>query len=354
MKRFYGVVLTMALAAGPAWANPTVSGVIEQAGNGILVIRNKQSGKVWRGRLVPNAKCTTNLTKGHEVAVRIKGAMNEVPLQFDMVTDWNNSEEIISRTAVAPYFTRMGDTVVNGGVAGKAPGAPDMGKQTNPGAFAVNGAAPHLNPMKVPNLTAPAAQDPGNANMQAGTPGFQSGPVNPGPTASPTNQGGPPQAPGLQPSQPGAPLGQDPYANPYANPAMNPYASNPAMNPYQNPAMMNPAMNPANTNLSMNSLLNGDNEENNGSAPGLGGPSIYANAGFGQGQPVTIQGMVLRSDPRTRTLMIQSMGSQSVQNVILGTQAVMPPVRDGQMVTITGVSTPQGFIEAQQVTPLAP
>jgi cytochrome c-type biogenesis protein CcmE len=65
-----------------------------------------------------------------------------------------------------------------------------------------------------------------------------------------------------------------------------------------------------------------------------------------------MQATVLRCDPATRSLVVQAVGTQIPQNVVVNPQMMMPMLREGQTVTINGTSNPQGFIEAQQVTPM--
>jgi len=65
-----------------------------------------------------------------------------------------------------------------------------------------------------------------------------------------------------------------------------------------------------------------------------------------------MQATVIRCDPATRSLVVQSFGSQIPQNVIVNPQSMMPMLREGQTVMISGSTNPQGFIEAQQVMPM--
>ena len=76
------------------------------------------------------------------------------------------------------------------------------------------------------------------------------------------------------------------------------------------------------------------------------------NSQMSMGQPIQMQATVMRCDPATRTLVVQAMGSQVPQNVVVNPQSMMPMLREGQTVMISGSTNPQGFIEAQQVMPM--
>jgi hypothetical protein len=344
------LVALLSLSWGPwAWAKPTVSGNLESVNGNLVVIRNDETGMVWRAELQPGSKCEwygrgsslSSIPKGSKVMLRVAGSMGDRPLKVDLVCDWSSSSKHVDTVAKVPYYTKKGEWAGPGGIGGRDPNAPDPGKQKNVGGYAANGGMPHQNQPDVPNILAPAQQNPGNGKMAPGTPGFQSGPVPP-PNQPMNNPGQPPiQDAAMFPSQPmngvnpvtGMPYQmqnpQDPYANPALPQTYNPYGPN------------------MNTSSQMDSILNpGDGEQ-----PEQGGP-MFPGGGMGVGMPVQMQATVLRSDPATRSLVVQAVGSQIPQNIMLGGQMMLPALREGQMVMINGSSHPHGYIEAQQITPL--
>jgi hypothetical protein len=347
---------------------PTVSGVVQSVSGGIVRIRNEETGTVWTGRLEPNAKMETSLTKGKKVAMRIRGGLSEKPLRVDLVTDWGNSSKYVATAAPAPYMTKQGEWVGPGGVGGRPPNAPDPGKTKNVAAYAANGGMPHQNPQGVPNLMAPAAQDPGAAKMSKGTPGFQAAPVAPDapppaepqpgstgvsntiyPNGDPNTPVYPGMNPGMNQPYPGMGMNQPyPGMNPNMPPGMN-QPMPPGLENFNQPNFNNPSAN------NLESLLNGSEEgatqeqQGNSMFPGMGGPTAMQG-----GAPVQMQATVLRSDPATRSMVVMPVGTQTTQNIMLSPQMMLPTLRQGQMVTITGTSNPNGFIEAQQVTPYGP
>ena len=349
MKKRLLVTLFTLGTLGWAWAKPTVSGTLESANGNMVVIRS-ETGKVWRAELQPGSKCEWNgsgaslssISKGSKVMLRVVGSMGDNPLKVDLVCDWASSSKHVDTAAYQPYYVKRGEWAGPGGVGGRDPNAPDPGKQKNVGGYAVNGGMPHQNQPDVPNILAPAQQNPGTGKLAPGTPGFQAGPMpahNANPGMPPQNQ--PIQDATMYPSQPmngvnpvtGMPYQmpnlQDPYANPNLPQTYNPY---------------NNGMSSVNP---MESILNsGDGEQME-----QGGP-MYPGAGMNVGMPVSMQATVLRSDPATRSLVVQAMGSQIPQNVMLSGQMMLPPLREGQMVMINGSSHPHGYIEAQQITPL--
>ena len=380
------LALTFALACGIALADivrPTVAGTLESASGNQIVIKS-ETGTMWRAELQPGSHCEWmgrnstlgSIPKGAKVMLRVVGSMTDKPLKVDLLSDWGSSSKYVATAAPSPYYTKMGDMVGPGGVGGKPPNAPQVGKTQNMGAFAVNGGFPHQNQENIPNILAAKAQDPGVASISKGTPGFQMGPVPPPANQSQSSsrpveqpaasdpyqqqreayaaqqqqmmqQGGPQQQYQMQPGM------QNNYPNAYPTMPSNP-AMSPGMNA-SNPMMMNqPGMNPYAMNTQtpgLESLLNGD--ENGSSAQDQGGPMFPGmNNQMSMGQPIQMQATVIRCDLATRSLVVQSMGSQIPQNVIVNPQSQMPMLREGQTVMISGSTNPQGFIEAQQVMPM--
>lgn len=373
--------LACALGALADIVRPTVAGTLESASGNQVVIKS-ETGTMWRAELQPGSHCEWmgsnrtlgSIPKGAKVMLRVVGSMTDKPLKVDLLSDWGSSSKYVATAAPSPYYTKMGDMVGPGGVGGKPPNAPQVGKTQNVGAFAINGGFPHQNQENIPNILAAKSQDPGVASVNKGTPGFQMGPVPPPasqnqsssrPVEQPAaadpyqqqreayaaqqqqmmqQQGGPQQ----YPMQPGM---QNTYPNAY--PTM---PSNPAMTPGMNganPMMNQPGMNPYAMNAQtpgLESLINGG-EEN--SAQEQGGPMFPGmNSQMTMGPPIQMQATVIRCDPATRSLVVQSMGSQIPQNVIVNPQSQMPMLREGQTVMISGTTNPQGFIEAQQVMPM--
>ncbi|MBT9587738.1 hypothetical protein IV102_30665 [bacterium] len=355
--RTHALALLAALTcAGLALADvvrPTVSGVIQSAiGNRVVIL--SETGTVWTAQFEPNSKCEwmgsnrtlSSIPKGAKVMLRVVGSMADKPLKVDLLTDWGSSSKYVATQAPSPYYTRMGDMAGPGGVGGRAPNSPDLAKPKNVGAYAANGGFPHQQPEIVPNIAAPAAQNPGVARVSKGTPGFEMGPVPPAPNPSAAQ---PQPQPQYQPEPSLSPPPPQSY-----DPSMNPGMMNPGANPYMStnqPGVMNPYMtnnyNPNQTG-GLESLLNGDDPDK----PDQGGPMFPGVNSMAQGTPVQMQATVLRCDPATRSLVVQAVGTQIPQNVVVNPQMMMPMLREGQTVTISGTSNPQGFIEAQQVTPL--
>lgn len=369
--------LACALGALADIVRPTVAGTLESASGNQIVIKS-ETGTMWRAELQPGSHCEWmgsnrtlgSIPKGAKVMLRVVGSMTDKPLKVDLLSDWGSSSKYVATQAPSPYYTKMGDMVGPGGVGGKPPNAPQVGKTQNVGAFAINGGFPHQNQENIPNILAPKSQDPGVASVNKGTPGFQMGPVPPPASQNQTSsrpveqpaaadpyqqqreayaaqqqqmmqqQGGP--QPGMQNTYPNA--YQTMPSNPSMNPGMN--GANPMMmnQPGMNPYAMNPQTN------GLESLLNGGDE--NG-AQDQGGPMFPGmNNQMSMGQPIQMQATVIRCDPATRSLVVQSMGSQIPQNVIVNPQSQMPMLREGQTVMISGSTNPQGFIEAQQVMPM--
>lgn len=375
--------LACALGALADIVRPTVAGTLQSASGNQIVIKS-ETGTMWRAELQPGSHCEWmgsnrtlgSIPKGAKVMLRVVGSMTDKPLKVDLLSDWGSSSKYVATQAPSPYYTKMGDMVGPGGVGGKPPNAPQVGKTQNVGAFAVNGGFPHQNQENIPNILAPKSQDPGVASVNKGTPGFQMGPAPAPPgTQQTTSRADQPAAsdpyqqqreayaaqqqqmmqqggqPGMQPMmQPGM---QNSYPNAYQTMPSNP-AMSPGMNG-ANPMMMNqPGMNPYSMNTQtpgLESLLNGD--ENGANAQDQGGPMFPGmSGGMAMGQPVQMQATVIRCDPATRSLVVQSFGSQIPQNVIINPQSMMPTLREGQTVMISGSTNPQGFIEAQQVMPM--
>ncbi|MBX3170618.1 MAG: hypothetical protein KF760_24640 [Candidatus Eremiobacteraeota bacterium] len=365
--------LACALGALADIVRPTVAGTLESASGNQVVIKS-ETGTMWRAELQPGSHCEWmgsnrtlgSIPKGAKVMLRVVGSMTDKPLKVDLLSDWGSSSKYVATAAPSPYYTKMGDMVGPGGVGGKPPNAPQVGKTQNVGAFAVNGGFPHQNQENIPNILAAKAQDPGVASINKGTPGFQMGPVPPPPSA---------QTPSQPVEQPAA---ADPYQqqreayaaqqqqmmmqqggpqNSYPN-AYQTMPANPAMSPGlngANPMMMNqPGMNPYAMNTQthgLESLLNGGEENGAQDQGGPMFPGMYNNQ-MSMGQPIQMQATVIRCDPATRSLVVQSFGSQIPQNVIVNPQSMMPMLREGQTVMISGSTNPQGFIEAQQVMPM--
>lgn len=388
-KAVVAVALTWLTAGGAEAesAKPMLSGTVQSYSNGILRLRRADGG-TWTAKLDPGGKCNTQLVKGKQVSIRLNGPISDKPLHIDMVVDWAGSEQFVPRTAGAPSYTHEGEWVGPGGVSGRAPNTPNpTGKNNNPGAYAINGGRPDQNLPGTPDLLQPGKQDTrNNKGLSKGVPGFQSGPVPAAPTpvqepdvsskgVSNTyypDMGGP--QPGTDPNAPPA----GPAGGPPANPAMaaaqpngaypNPADPNAAANPWATPAQPGmpgaqpgmpgaqsgypnmPGMNPS-TMTNLNSLLNngedGENAEsnnNNSMFPGVPTASM--------GTPVTMQGTVVRFDPGMHSMVVRALGTMTDTNVILGPQVMLQQLREGQTVNISGTSSPQGYIEAQQVTPV--
>lgn len=364
---------------------PTVAGVLQSVKGGEVVIRN-DAGTLWRARLEPNAvvkwmgsnRTLSSIPTGSKVMLRVTGSMVDKPLKVDLVTDWGSSAQYVATSAPTPYYTKTGEFAGPTGVGGRPDNAPNPGKDKKVGAYAIHGGMPHQNPQEIPNILAPRQQSTGVANVPKGVPGFQPGltapPADPNPPLTPSNSAAnypppaeslPPEAaaqnsmnpgvqpgmyPGMQPGtypgmQPGTYPGMQPGTYPGMQPGMYP-GMQPGMQPGMPPGMQPGMMNPQTTSL--DSLLNGGDE----TGYSQGGPMFPGMGGMaGMGTPVQMQATVLRSDPMTRSLVVQAVGTQMPQHITLGPQVMLPPLREGQMVMINGSSNPQGIIEAQQVTP---
>ena len=184
------LALTFGLACGcialADIVRPTVAGTLESASGNQIVIKS-ETGTMWRAELQPGSHCEWmgrnstlgSIPKGAKVMLRVVGSMTDKPLKVDLLSDWGSSSKYVATAAPSPYYTKMGDMVGPGGVGGKPPNAPQVGKTQNVGAFAVNGGFPHQNQENIPNILAPKAQDAGVASISKGTPGFQMGPVPP-------------------------------------------------------------------------------------------------------------------------------------------------------------------------------
>lgn len=359
---------------------PTVAGELKSASNGVVVIRTEQ-GTVWTARLEPNAqvkwmgsnRTLSAIPKGSKVMLRVAGSMTDKPLKVDLVADWGSSSQYVYNNAPAPYYTKEGEFAGPGGVGGRPSNAPTPGKDKKVGAYAIHGGLPHENPQEIPNILAPKDQNPGVARLPKGTPGFQMGPVPPAPQATPYREPAPnpsqnyPEPVETRPIEAGLQPNMTPPMNPYMQPGMmqpgmmqpgmmqpgmmQPGMMQPGM---MQPGMMQPGMMPPGmqSNMSLDSILNsGDGED--GQQMQQGGPMFpgMQPGMVGMGTPVQMQATVLRADPMNRTLVVQAMGTQMPQHVTVSPQVMMPQLREGQMVVISGSSNPQGIIEAQQVTP---
>jgi hypothetical protein len=111
-------------------SRPTISGSLVgfNSATGMVTIRTA-NGKILRGHMNKGARYKLgersvgpgSFTKGMRVAIRVEGALNESPLQCDMLMDWMSSEKYVAKVAEAPYQTPMGSYPTTSGVAGKSP-----------------------------------------------------------------------------------------------------------------------------------------------------------------------------------------------------------------------------------------
>lgn len=336
-----GVLLTV--LGLPALAGPTVSGRLESydGSTGILILLRQDGSRKavqlvkgakveWMGRnTVPSA-----IQKGNQIAVRVCGALNEDPLQADLVCDWASSSQYVATSAKAPYYTQQGAYATANGAGGTPDAIPNV-----------------PNPMTTVGIL-------GNGGkLQTGPPAASSGDgsVNPmsAPTSSmPLNQGAKLSVPmnmmnNPMMTTPGM-LGADPSMM-MTDPAMMGMGMNPAM--MGDPSlMMNPAM--MGMDPSMNSAASGmmTGADPEGHDAGVMGVTGYAGAG-----QISLQGQVVAADPVSRTLMVQAFGSPAPQTVIITptAQVQMQALRPGVTVLVSGIAT-GGAIQAFSVTQAGP
>ena len=294
------VVALIALLTPLAQAQATLSGTVESynPSKRILLIK-MSSGKVKRLKLRGDARCEwmgnncspASYRKGAKVAARLKGAFNDNPIMVDLVTDWGSSKKYVASTARAPYRTVKGDYAMAGHTVGGIPDSSPLKKRKlyNPQAVGVMAHGGKLfTEQEFMKAAYPDARTPG------------------------TNMGE------HQMHSQGLPGSQ---------------SVDPGLNPYGVPGSSMPGM-PANPGMSP--------------APGMTAPTSASSFGSTQ---VSFQGIVISGNANTRTLTVKTPGQAMYQQVLIGpnTQISMDAFRPGAQVMVSGLSNPNGGVQATRV-----
>lgn len=388
------LVLLLILAL-PAVAGPTRSGKLVDftPGKADFTLVG-EDGKPVRVRLVKEARyevcgrpsASSAFRDGMQVAVRVVGALNEKPIQADLMMDLYSSRNHVQVSARAPYYTQQGDFAFPGGVGGISQGTPGLTGPSVVGQLAHGGNFPgstvNPTPGQLP-ADAPGVNQPQNQSPYQNFPTNQApgaGPVSPSPGGSPftaeainqmSPQGGSPtpamnpapntpypsynQQPGGYPSQGGynqQPGGgynqQQPYYNQqpggYPQPQQQP-GSFGTMNSTTMMGMGDPQGDMVATQAGM---MNNDDDDPDKDDTGMitsdmSGPKI-----------VQWNARVLQLDPARRMLVVQPAGMPSAQNVLIPPTVAIPPqaLQAGSFVQIVGQSNAAGFVEAHSIQPL--
>ena len=321
-SRAYLTLVAVGVLSSASFAElsrPTISGTLEgfNTATGMVTIRTIE-GKLLRAHMDKKSRYKMGerdagpgaFSKGMRVAIRIEGALNESPLQADMLMDWMISEKYVAKHADPPYETPMGKYPSTSGVAGKIKeeDEPKLDKQLG---VIANGGKPE------------GFYD--NTTMNEG---------NKLAVASNLANGAP--APGMPGQQmPGAP-------GPMVGAGMTAAQQ-----------MQAAQMQVANMRAQVMQGTSGANmlDEEGGSSAGMGGPPGMANQGAG-GIPVNMQAVIVSCDLSSRMMIVRGANSQVNQNVMISAQAPMPALQPGQTVSISGFQDAQGIIQASSVLPV--
>lgn len=360
------LMVFMLLVALPASAGPTRSGKLSgfTPGQADFYLIGEDGKQVpvhlvskTRYEVCGRPSASSAFRDGMQVAVRLCGALNERPLQADMLMDLYSSRDHVQTTAHAPYNTPVGDFAFPGGVGGMSQGTPGIAGPSVIGQMAQGGNFPgsttNPTPGQIPNDPNNPAQNGFNQNF-------------------PTNQA--PEAQAVAPSPGGSPFTAEainqmssPGSNP--NPGMNPVPNTPMPGqgiggppqqpggyyqqgfnqPMQSQAMMGNGEGQTDLVSSQARMMNGsddDDPENDDTGmitSDMQGPRV-----------VQWNARVVQIDPARRMLVVQPAGMSSAQNVLVPPSVAIPPqaLQAGAYVQIVGMSNAAGFVEAQSIQPL--
>jgi hypothetical protein len=299
--------LTVPCLAEPA--RPMMAGVLKaiNPATGMVVIK-LQDGRTKTAHLGKKAHYKRldhnvgfgSFVVGMKVSIRIAGSLNDSPLEADLLTDWMTSGQYVATSAAAPYETRMGDYATTSGVGGNNPGM-------------VSGQSPE----RTIGIMGNGGSIPGpNGSIQ-----------------TPVNQGN--QLTAAAPMLTGA------------TPAGMMNGMTPQQQAQQQMMQAQQMEQQVQNGMSAGNMMDPSGE---GAAGGMGGPPQMASQQMGS--PVNMQATVVSMDLASRTIIVKVANSQMTQTVILSAQAPMPAFQAGQMVAISGFSTPQGVIQANSVVPI--
>lgn len=366
------LVLLLVLPVGAA---PTRSGKLSgfTPGQADFVLIG-EDGKEVKVRLVKNTRyevcgrpsASSAFRDGMQVAVRVVGALNERPLQADMLMDLYSSRDHVQTTASAPYLTPQGDFAFPGGVGGMSSGTPGItgppnvlgqigqggnfpGSNSNPSPGQLPPDANNVNQM---NPTNPSGMPQTNNFPQNQAPGAQA--VSPSPGGSPftaeavsnMNQTTPGSAPPPSTPFPSSGQGGPPGAQPQPQSGYYQQGFN---QPMQSSAMMgngDPQTDLVSSQASMMNNSNDDDPDNDDKGmitSDMSGPKV-----------VQWNARVLQIDPARRMLVVQAAGMSQPQNVMVPPQVAIPPqaLQPGAFIQVLGMSNAAGFVEAQAIQPL--
>ncbi|MEW6282200.1 MAG: hypothetical protein AB1758_26580 [Candidatus Eremiobacterota bacterium] len=359
-------LLLAGLLAGPALAGPTRSGVLRDFTPGqATFFLVGEDGKARKVMLVKNAhyevcgrpSASSAFRDGMKVAVRICGALNDNPLQADLLMDLYSSSKYVQRTAQAPYYTAQGDFAFPGGVGGISQGTPGLSTAAPNviGQLAQGGNFPGSTTNPAPGTIPPDPNAPNN-NQNPNFPTNQATNATPN-AAAPSPAGSPFVAEAVntmtQPNTPGGatPGMSPPPATPYPGtyyPGGNPTA--PGYGPSMPTTSMMGMSDPQTDAVAMQArMMNGNDDD----PDGTNNSSVD---GFNMGpQVVQWQARVVQIDPVRRMLVVQPLGSPTPQNVLVPPSVSIPPqaLQAGQMIQIVGTANAAGFVEAQMIQPMA-
>ncbi len=379
------LVLLLILAL-PALAGPTRSGKLVDftPGKADFTLVG-EDGKPVRVRLVKEARyevcgrpsASSAFRDGMQVAVRVVGALNEKPIQADLMMDLYSSRNHVQVTARAPYYTQQGDFAFPGGVGGISQGTPGLTGPSVVGQLAHGGNFPGSTTNPTPGQLPSDAQ---GVNQPQNQSPYQNFPSNQAPGAGPVSP-----SPGGSPFTAEAINQMSPQGgNP--NPAMNPAPNTPYPS-YQQPGgyptqggynQQTPSYNQQPGGYPQQQQQPGSfGTMNTTTMMGMGDPQsdmVSAQAGMMNNddddpekddtgmitthmngpQVVQWNARVLQLDPARRMLVVQPAGMPSAQNVLIPPTVAIPPqaLQAGSFVQIVGQSNAAGFVEAHSIQPL--
>ncbi|MBI3925085.1 MAG: hypothetical protein HY319_06055 [Armatimonadetes bacterium] len=301
MRVLWMLVAAVLLSPWPAQAQVTVAGKLESLkrdSRELVLVRKDGTRK--RVQLVQNAKfemagnasSISAFREGMQVSLRLCGALNDEPLQANLLMDVGSSGKYVMTAARTPYYTRHGDFATTAGAGGRPGGVPGQDPTTTVGILGNGGQLP-----------------------------------------------------------------ETPYNNPNANPndpnhPLNPMNPQNPTNPYNQGARMSTSQN------LMNGMMGMEAAEGGPPATGLMGDqgqgSDFSSEGYlpGAGSQIQVQGVVVSADMGQRVMVVQPVGSPTPQNVVLAPNALIQPgvLSRGSAVTVTGMSSPDGYVQATAVT----
>lgn len=269
----------------------------------------------WMGRTTSPAA----IRQGAKISIQIAGDLSAPTLKAAKIVDWGNSDTIVAKGAVAPYYTAQAQYASTDGNGGMPDGAPLGNNHAHQDMAAVaQGGSQNM-------AQAPPANQPYNSNNGATSTSGTSYP-------SASNQAG-----SVFYSNQGQSL-----TAPLENMGIDPYSSNPNYN-------TNPSSNTGNyTQMGaaqdIGSMMGTNSEEGGNNDASFTNPMPGMETAYGGGVE-KITGQVLEAQLDQGWVLIQAFEHPNVIRVLLNdvANAPMQYLTPGNMIEVTGSQSPQGF-----------